>query len=252
MSTSDAALFEDPDAVLEDQSPSSLTGSPLPMLLASTASGSSHPRRSTTCMATDDPHFIEQFYSRSRLHFLSTWRLDCQAFVAQFLADRLRIEGSSIMAGGSKPPGAPTIVHIDLDAFFASASLLARPDLSGVPVAISHSESKGGTSDVASSNYAARKCGVANGMSMKKAKECCSGLKVLPYDFDLYKVLSNKFYAILCETRAWKIKAVSCDEAFFEISDDMLVDLTNETETEGTYDATDNRGTTECRRNRNT
>jgi DNA repair protein REV1 len=65
--------------------------------------------------------------------------------------------------------------------------LKTNPELKGKPVGVCHSNSKNGTAEVASCNYEARKFGVKNGMFIRKAKELCPDIVVVPYQFDKYE-----------------------------------------------------------------
>lgn len=83
---------------------------------------------------TDD-NFLQNFLSVSRLHFIGSWRSHSLAVVARALADRQ--EPPVELLPGSRP----TFVHIDLDCFFASVSLLTRPHLASKPVVVTHGNS---------------------------------------------------------------------------------------------------------------
>lgn len=87
-------------------------------------------------------------------------------------------------------------MHIDLDCFFVSVGLLSRPHLRGKPAVVTHSSGKGPNShsDIASASYEARKYGVRNGMWVSEAKKLCPELEVIPYDFDEYRRISDKFF----------------------------------------------------------
>ncbi|PFH52489.1 hypothetical protein AMATHDRAFT_2207 [Amanita thiersii Skay4041] len=113
------------------------------------------------------------------------------------------------------------IMHCDFDCFFVSAGLLSRPHLRGKPVVVCHSQGgQGGvssTSEIASASYAAREKGVQNGMSLQQARRLCPNVVTVPYEFELYKELSLKFYTILL-THADDLQAVSVDEALIDVS----------------------------------
>ncbi|HEU5327571.1 MAG TPA: DNA polymerase IV, partial [Thermomicrobiales bacterium] len=85
------------------------------------------------------------------------------------------------------------IFHIDLDAFFASAEVLRRPDLCGKPVIV------GGSTRgvVASATYEARKHGVRSAMPMGQALRLCPDAVIVRGDFPYYRELSRQFRAIL-------------------------------------------------------
>ena len=86
------------------------------------------------------------------------------------------------------------IMHIDLDCFFASVASLHRPELQGLPVAVSWSGSTKGSAEIASANYRARRDGVKNGMWVPRATELCPHLVIMPYEFDRYEVVAEAMY----------------------------------------------------------
>ncbi|OZJ05683.1 hypothetical protein BZG36_01448 [Bifiguratus adelaidae] len=160
------------------------------------------------------PDFMEKFYKQSRLHYLSTWKAELKAYTSRLQQEQVnRIQ---------RRPAATRrlIMHIDLDCFFASVGIRDRPYLAEMPVAVSHSkgtDTENSSSDVASSNYIARKFGIRNGMNIGKARQLCPNLFVIPYEFEKYKKVSHKFYSIIFQY-ADKLQAVSVDEALLDIS----------------------------------
>jgi nucleotidyltransferase/DNA polymerase involved in DNA repair len=66
-----------------------------------------------------------------------------------------------------------------------------NPELRGRAIGVCHSNSKNGTAEVASCNYEARKFGVQNGMFVRKAKELCPDILIVPYQFDKYEEVSH-------------------------------------------------------------
>ncbi|KAG7095614.1 hypothetical protein E1B28_006339 [Marasmius oreades] len=113
------------------------------------------------------------------------------------------------------------IMHCDFDSFFVSAGLVSRPTLKGKPVVVCHSQgSQGGTSstsEIASASYEARKFGIKNGMSLQQARKLCPNVTTMPYEFELYKQISLKFYTILM-SHADDLQAVSVDEALIDVT----------------------------------
>ncbi len=107
-----------------------------------------------------------------------------------------------------------TVLHVDMDAFFASASLLARPDLRGTPVIIGGS---GGRGVVLSATYEARRFGVTSAMPMGRARRLCPSATVLPPDHALYARISK---AVMATFRDWTpiVEPLSVDEAFLDVS----------------------------------
>ena len=73
-------------------------------------------------------------------------------------------------------------------------------------------------SDVASCSYEARDAGVHNGMFVGQALKLCPKLQLLPYEFDKYHKVSKLFYTVLMSHSAC-LEAVSCDEAYIELTD---------------------------------
>lgn len=80
------------------------------------------------------------------------------------------------------------IIHIDMDAFFASVEQLDNPELRGIPVAVGGSEKRG---VVAAASYEARKYGVKSAMSSYIAKKKCPELIFVKPRFDRYKEISE-------------------------------------------------------------
>ncbi|SDR66030.1 DNA polymerase IV [Agrococcus carbonis] len=124
-------------------------------------------------------------------------------------------DGSNRLVSGPEVDDATaTILHVDLDAFFASASLLARPDLVGLPVVIGHDSSR---SVVTAATYEARKYGVHSAMPMARALRLCPRAVVLEPDFRLYARLSAHVMGILDDTSP-DVERLGIDEAFVGIA----------------------------------
>ena len=107
-----------------------------------------------------------------------------------------------------------TVLHVDMDAFYASASLLARPDLVGTPVIIGGSGSRG---VVLSATYEARAHGVASAMPMARARRLCPTATVLPPDPELYSQISRSVMDTFA-TITPVVEPLSQDEAFLDVS----------------------------------
>lgn len=124
-------------------------------------------------------------------------------------------DGSNrLVSGPEVDDSTASILHVDLDAFFASASLLARPDLVGRPVVIGHDSSR---SVVTAATYEARKFGVHSAMPMARALRLCPSAIVLEPDFHLYSRLSKHVMAILDDTSP-EVERLGIDEAFVGIA----------------------------------
>ena len=85
------------------------------------------------------------------------------------------------------------IIHIDMDAFYASIEQRDNPELKGKPIAVGHAEERG---VVAAASYEARKYGVRSAMSSQKAKRLCPELIFVPGRMDIYKGVSAAIHEI--------------------------------------------------------
>ena len=88
------------------------------------------------------------------------------------------------------------IIHIDMDAFYASVEQRDNPDLRGKPVAVGYGEARG---VVAAASYEARKYGVRSAMPSLTAKNKCPGLIFVPPRFDVYHEVSRQIHEIFRE-----------------------------------------------------
>lgn len=123
-------------------------------------------------------------------------------------------DGSNRLVSGPEVPDDDAVVlHVDLDAFFASASLLAHPELKGRPVVIGHDSAR---SVVTASTYEARKFGVYSAMSMAQAKRLCPHAIILEPDFAVYQRLSKQVMQILDDVSPF-VERLGIDEAFVNI-----------------------------------
>ncbi|MBG6238341.1 DNA polymerase-4 [Mycetocola sp. CAN_C7] len=106
------------------------------------------------------------------------------------------------------------ILHIDMDAFFASVELLDHPELRGKPVIIGHAE---GRSVVTSATYEARRFGVGAAMPVSKALRLCPQAIVLPPHHERYTDYSRRVMAIFRDATPL-VEPLSIDEAFLDVS----------------------------------
>ena len=108
------------------------------------------------------------------------------------------------------------IIHIDMDAFFASVEQLDNPELRGKPVAVGGS---GERSVVAAASYEARKFGVRSAMPSVTAKRLCPDLIFVRHHFDRYNEVSDQVFDIFREYTDI-IEPLSIDEAFLDVTAD--------------------------------
>ncbi|CAZ83226.1 unnamed protein product [Tuber melanosporum] len=161
-----------------------------------------------------DPGFLEKYFDNSRLHHLSNWKAELRAEMQALAAAKSSQHKSVVKARQRR-----YVLHVDFDCFFAAVSTRDRPDLKGVPVAITHANSINSTSsEIASCNYAARAFGLKNGMWMKQAKELCPKLVCLSYDFEKYEEASKAFYGVILSINGERVQALSVDEVLLDVS----------------------------------
>jgi DNA polymerase IV len=106
------------------------------------------------------------------------------------------------------------IIHIDMDAFYASVEQLDNPNLKGKPIAVGGNETRG---VVSAASYEARKFGVRSALSGTLAKKYCPDLIFVPLRFDRYKELSQKIRAIFYEYTDL-VEPLSLDEAYLDVT----------------------------------
>ncbi|ONH91784.1 hypothetical protein PRUPE_8G136700 [Prunus persica] len=160
-----------------------------------------------------DPNFVENYFKSSRLHFIGTWR---NRYRKRFPRSSKGFKRTEPNLSASASPTA--IIHIDMDCFFVSVVIRKRSELKDRPVAVCHSDSPKGTAEISSANYPARDYGVKAGMFVRNAKALCPHLVIIPYDFEAYEEVADQFYDIL-HKHSNKVQAVSCDEAFLDVTD---------------------------------
>lgn len=106
------------------------------------------------------------------------------------------------------------IIHIDMDAFYASVEQMDNPDLRGKPIAVGGSENRG---VVAAASYEARKFGVRSAISGVLAKKNCPELIFVKPRFDRYKEISKKIHTIFHEYTDL-VEPLSLDEAYLDVT----------------------------------
>jgi DNA polymerase IV len=106
------------------------------------------------------------------------------------------------------------IIHIDMDAFYASVEQRDNPGLRGKPVAVGGSRERG---VVAAASYEARKFGVRSAMPSITARRQCPVLIFVPPRFDVYRAISQQIHAIFARYTPI-IQPLSLDEAYLDVT----------------------------------
>ncbi|MDR6183881.1 DNA polymerase IV [Asaia bogorensis] len=106
------------------------------------------------------------------------------------------------------------IIHIDMDAFYASVEQRDAPELRGRPVAVGRGEGRG---VVAAASYEARRFGVRSAMPSRTALRQCPELVFVPPRFDTYRAVSRQIHEIFARYTAL-IQPLSLDEAYLDVT----------------------------------
>lgn len=109
------------------------------------------------------------------------------------------------------------IIHIDMDAFYASVELKDRPDLQHLPVVISSHHPR---AVIAAASYPARRFGLRSAMSMTQAKKLCPQVIVIEPNFNKYREVSAQIHAIF-QKYTPIIEPLSLDEAYLDVTENL-------------------------------
>src|SRR5437899_6448165 len=108
------------------------------------------------------------------------------------------------------------ILHVDMDAFYASVEQRDNPALRGLPLAVGGQPHQRGV--VAAASYEARTFGVHSAMPMAKAVRLCPALVIVPPDFARYKAASTTVFTIFREVTPL-VEPLSLDEAYLDVTE---------------------------------
>ncbi|MFN2488207.1 MAG: DNA polymerase IV [Actinomycetota bacterium] len=114
----------------------------------------------------------------------------------------------------TEPRVSEPILHVDMDAFYASVETIKQPSLRGEPVIVG---GRGGRGVVTSASYEARAFGVTSAMPIVTARRLCPHATFLPNDFHSYSDFSQRIREVFLSFTPW-VEPLSLDEAFLDVS----------------------------------
>jgi DNA polymerase IV len=122
------------------------------------------------------------------------------------------------MTEDEEAPASRKIIHVDMDAFYASVEQRDNPDLRGKPVAVGGARERG---VVAAASYEARKFGVRSAMASVTARRKCPELVFVKPRFEVYKAVSQQIREIFAEYTPL-IEPLSLDEAYLDVTENLM------------------------------
>jgi DNA polymerase-4 len=124
--------------------------------------------------------------------------------------------GAIMQAESTRPMSVRRIIHVDMDAFYASVEQRDRPELRGRPVAVGGPAASRGV--VAAASYEARAFGVRSAIPMARAVRLCPDLQIVRPDFEKYRAASNDVFAIFRAVTPL-VEPLSLDEAYLDVTE---------------------------------
>ncbi len=121
------------------------------------------------------------------------------------------------MTPGPNAPGPRKIIHVDMDAFYASVEQRDDPALRGRPVVVAW---RGDRSVVCAASYEARRFGVRSAMPARRAERLCPDAVFVPPDFTRYRAVSRQVREILLRHTAL-VEPLSLDEAYLDVTEPL-------------------------------